>query len=277
MSIIPQIYNQGTGLIGSTTEGNNLPDTVNDLIVQNTLTVLGDSTFNGQVEINNDLDVTGTVDSGSVITQALGSSTAETFSLPDVNGTNDQVLSITDETTNPITTEWVDATSDNFVSYNTTFNNLQNNLNQASPVDITELNLGTTDGTAQGELSVNREVNSNNSEQTFEVKESELSFKIDYSGVIDIFPRAELSISGVNAQASATMLIENDEFRQGIEIEQTEFTIRNVGLNVNPLKVQCISGGFWAFPENEPNTGDILRCITGGDGSEANPRKTEWS
>jgi len=276
MSIIPQIYNQGTGLIGSTTEGNNLPDTVNDLIVQNTLTVLGDSTFNGQVEINNDLDVTGTVDSGSVITQALGSSTAETFSLPDVNGTNDQVLSITDETTNPITTEWVDATSDNFVSYNTTFNNLQNNLNQASPVDITELNLGTTDGTAQGELSVNREVNSNNSEQTFEVKESELSFKIDYSGVIDIFPRAELSISGVNAQASATMLIENDEFRQGIEIEQTEFTIRNVGLNVNPLKVQTTSGGFWSFPENVPQTGDLLR-YAGGTGTESDPARTEWS
>ena len=67
MSIIPQIYNQGTGLIGSTTEGNNLPDTVNDLIVQNTLTVLGDSTFNGLVTINNNLDVNGIISAQSIV------------------------------------------------------------------------------------------------------------------------------------------------------------------------------------------------------------------
>lgn len=67
MSIIPQIYNQGTGLIGSTTEGNNLPDTVNDLIVENTLTVLGDSTFNGLVSINNDLNVSGQITAQSIV------------------------------------------------------------------------------------------------------------------------------------------------------------------------------------------------------------------
>ena len=60
MSVIPQVYNQGTGLIGSTTEGNALPDTVNDLIVENSLTVLGDSSFAGEVTINNDLIVNGT-------------------------------------------------------------------------------------------------------------------------------------------------------------------------------------------------------------------------
>ena len=49
MSVIPQVYNQGTGLIGSTTEGNALPGTVNDLIVENSLTVLGDSSFAGEV------------------------------------------------------------------------------------------------------------------------------------------------------------------------------------------------------------------------------------
>lgn len=67
MSVIPQIYNQGTGLIGSTTEGNNLPDTVNDLIVQNTLTVLGNSTFNGLVTINNNLDVNGIISAQSIV------------------------------------------------------------------------------------------------------------------------------------------------------------------------------------------------------------------
>ena len=71
MSIIPQIYNQGTGLIGSTTEGNNLPDSVTDLIVENTLTVLGDSTFNGLVTINNDLDVTGQITAQSIVANNL--------------------------------------------------------------------------------------------------------------------------------------------------------------------------------------------------------------
>lgn len=71
MSIIPQIYNQGTGLIGSTTEGNNLPDSVTDLIVENTLTVLGDSTFNGLVTINNDLDVNGIITAQSIVANNL--------------------------------------------------------------------------------------------------------------------------------------------------------------------------------------------------------------
>jgi hypothetical protein len=67
MSIIPQLYNQGTGLIGSTTEGNNLPESVKNLIVQDTLTVLGDSTFNGLVTINNNLDVNGIITAQSIV------------------------------------------------------------------------------------------------------------------------------------------------------------------------------------------------------------------
>ena len=277
MSIIPQIYNQGTGLIGSTTEGNNLPDTVTDLIVENTLTVLGDSTFNGEVEINNNLNVTGTVDSGSVITQTIGSSNAETFSLPVVNGSNNQVLSILDDAVNPITTEWTDATGENFVSYDTTSNKLQNNVSQALPVDINELNLGKTDGTEQGELIVNREVNTNNSTQIFEVKESELNFKIDYTGIIDVEPRAELSISGINGNAQATIKIESSDFEQGIEITQTQFTIRNSGLNTEPIRVETINGEFWSFPPNAPGLNDLLRGTGIGNGSIGDPRQTEWS
>lgn len=81
MSIIPQIYNQGTGLIGSTTEGNNLPDTVADLIVENTLTVLGQSTFNGLVEINNDLDVNGIITAQSIVANNI-SRKLQTLILP---------------------------------------------------------------------------------------------------------------------------------------------------------------------------------------------------
>ena len=61
MSVIPQVYNQGTGLIGSTTEGQSLPSSVQDLVVQNTLTVLGTSELNDTVTCNADVNVQGTL------------------------------------------------------------------------------------------------------------------------------------------------------------------------------------------------------------------------
>jgi len=61
MSVIPTVYNQGTGLIGATTSGATVPDNVDDLIVNNTLLVGGQATFNGPVTINNTLTVTGTL------------------------------------------------------------------------------------------------------------------------------------------------------------------------------------------------------------------------
>ena len=88
MSIIPQIYNQGTGLIGSTTEGNNLPDSVTDLIVENTLTVLGDSTFNGLVTINNNLDVNGIITAQSIVANNI-SRKLQTLILPYTVVSND--------------------------------------------------------------------------------------------------------------------------------------------------------------------------------------------
>ena len=167
MSVMPQVYNQGTGLIGPTTEGNALPDTVNDLIVENSLTVLGDSSFAGEVTINNDLIVNGTT-------------TIEALA---VNG-------------------------------NTTTGNLT---------------IGDTDN---GKLAVNSIFNTNSSTQVFQIKESEMSFKIDYPGVIDIEPQVELSISGVNANAKITLKIRRTEFRQGIEITQNDFIINTLWRNV---------------------------------------------
>ena len=227
MSVIPQVYNQGTGLIGSTTEGNALPDTVNDLIVENSLTVLGDSSFAGEVTINNDLIVNGTT-----TTEALA-----------VNG-------------------------------NTTTGNLtiEGKING-------DVVIGDTTDTDNGTLEVNSIVNTNSSTQVFQIKESEMSFKIDYPGVIDIEPRVELSISGVNANAKITLEISNTEFRQGIEITQNDFIIRNVNFQNEPLKVQAPSGGFWSFPSTPPpgGTPSILRGTGQGNGSQADPRTTVWS
>jgi hypothetical protein len=180
MSVMPQVYNQGTGLIGPTTEGNALPDTVNDLIVENSLTVLGDSSFAGEVTINNDLIVNGTT-------------TIEALA---VNG-------------------------------NTTTGNLTIGDKLNGGVVI-----GDTTDTDNGKLAVNSIFNTNSSTQVFQIKESEMSFKIDYPGVIDIEPQVELSISGVNANAKITLKIRRTEFRQGIEITQNDFIINTLWRNV---------------------------------------------
>jgi len=60
MSVIPQVYNQGTGLVGSTTQGGVIPDEIADLIVTTSFTNLGDTTLEGPVIINDTLTVNGT-------------------------------------------------------------------------------------------------------------------------------------------------------------------------------------------------------------------------
>jgi hypothetical protein len=57
--VIPTVYNQGTGLIGSSTGGAAIPSNVDDLIINDTLLVGGEATFNGAVTINNALTVSG--------------------------------------------------------------------------------------------------------------------------------------------------------------------------------------------------------------------------
>ena len=61
MSVIPTVYNQGTGLIGSTTGGAAIPSNIDDLIINDTLLVGGEATFNGVVTVNNTLTVTGAI------------------------------------------------------------------------------------------------------------------------------------------------------------------------------------------------------------------------
>ena len=86
MSVIPTVYNQGTGLIGSTTSGNNVPDNVDDLIVNNTLTVGGVATFNGVVNINNTLNGIDAVFTGTLTTNNLVVTGTFTFTDISVDG-----------------------------------------------------------------------------------------------------------------------------------------------------------------------------------------------
>jgi hypothetical protein len=59
MSVIPQAYNQGTGLVGTVTDIGTLPETVQNLIVEQTLTVLGTTELNGDVQCNSNVTVNG--------------------------------------------------------------------------------------------------------------------------------------------------------------------------------------------------------------------------
>ena len=67
MSVIPQVYNQGTGLIGSAVEGNQLPENVQNLVVDQTLTVIGTTQLNGDVQCNSDVNVDGTLTAGDIV------------------------------------------------------------------------------------------------------------------------------------------------------------------------------------------------------------------
>ena len=67
MSVIPQVYNQGTGLIGSAVEGNQLPENVQNLVVDQTLTVIGTTQLNGDVQCNSDVNVDGTLTASDIV------------------------------------------------------------------------------------------------------------------------------------------------------------------------------------------------------------------
>jgi cytoskeletal protein CcmA (bactofilin family) len=96
MSVIPQVYNQGTGLIGSTTEGNVIPKSVDTLIVESSFTSLGNSNFAGPVLMNSTLDINGavTVNGSVAVSGALILDTLEVE-----NATVNQDLTVHDTTT----------------------------------------------------------------------------------------------------------------------------------------------------------------------------------
>jgi hypothetical protein len=172
MSVIPTIYNQGTGLIGSATEGASIPSTVEDLVVQNTLTVIGttnlvadvtcDATLTAETLAATTLQVddviiddlfvqnatvqdTATVE--TLITQELGGSNTTTFSLPVNIGTDGQVLCILNDSDTPPTTEWKDDVAvDNYVSYESISDQLQTNVGGTTST-ITDLNIDTVNAT----------------------------------------------------------------------------------------------------------------------------------
>jgi hypothetical protein len=144
MSVISTIFNQGTGLINPIGEGAALPIIVDDLVVNGNLTVLGTTQLIGDTAIDSNLTVSMTttteelvVNNNSILSSGVGSSNTALFLHPPTTGLNNQVLTVTDETTSPIETQWVDPTVvDDYVQYDLLTGKLLNNaLAIVAPID----------------------------------------------------------------------------------------------------------------------------------------------
>lgn len=135
MSIISSIFNQGTGLITPISEGQ-LPIVVDDLTVNGNLTVLGTSNLVQDVTCGDNLIVAQTtttqnlvVNNNSIMTNGVGQNNTALFKLPLSNGVNGEVLTITNDSVNPILTDWQPtATINDYVQYDTGTSKLKNNV-----------------------------------------------------------------------------------------------------------------------------------------------------
>lgn len=144
MSIIPSIYNQGTGLVTPIGEGVGLPIIVDDLVVNGNLTVLGTSQLIGDVSCDSNLTVSQTttsedliVNNNTILDNGVGQNSSALFKLPIISGNNNDVLTITDDSVNPIITEWQPPASINdYVQYDLLTAKLKNNvLNVVSDIN----------------------------------------------------------------------------------------------------------------------------------------------
>jgi len=144
MSVISTIFNQGTGLINPIGEGASLPIIVDDLVVNGNLTVLGTTQLIGDTAHDSNVTVALTtttedlvVNNNSILSSGVGSSNTALFLLPPTPGLNNQVLTVTDETTVPIETQWQDpVVLDDYVSYDLLTGKLQNNfMAVVTPID----------------------------------------------------------------------------------------------------------------------------------------------
>jgi ribosomal protein S8E len=328
MSVIPQLYNQGTGLIGSTTEGATIPSTVEDLVVQNTLTVLGTSNLVGNVTCDGNLQsvvitattieadnlatenmivenatVTDTATVEKLITQELGSTLVDTFSLPATNGTDGQVLSVLNGSTNPISTQWTSVAGGvtDFVSYAPSSNKLVNNASGVT-TEINSLDMGSaTVVPDKAELNINRRDTVGNSERV-------QSFKFNDGNVDGIEMRSlptsgqdpilTLSLDSSNNEVSmrsilgantvkevkveptgARMSSDNGTLINKVETIADRVVLTSLGttdITSRGIVLSTGSGRYIKMPLNTPGVGLYLKVVALGAGTIADPDTTGW-
>lgn len=136
MSIIASPYNTGTGLLTAVTNEGTLPIVVDDLTVNGNLTVIGTTTLKDEATAEGDFIVLQTtttenliVNNNSILNNGVGQNNSALFKLPLTNGTNNQVLTILDQTLVPISTTWQSPIIiSNYVQYDTAQTKLKNNI-----------------------------------------------------------------------------------------------------------------------------------------------------
>jgi hypothetical protein len=136
MSIIASTFNTGTGLSSAVTNEGTLPIVIDDLTVNGNLTVIEATVLNGETTITSNLTVGQTtttnnaiINNNIILNNGVGQNNTALFKLPLASGTNNQVLTITDQTLVPITTAWQSPTViSNYVQYDTAQTKLKNNI-----------------------------------------------------------------------------------------------------------------------------------------------------
>ena len=296
MSVIPQVYNQGTGLIGSATEGNTVPENVQNLVVDETLTVLGTTTLNGDVQCNSNVDIAGTLSVQNIDVQqvtiddvtidndltvvgeiraqgSIGNSAASQFVLPTGFPAQGQVIKAVD---NAGTTQWQDDISvpPTYVEYSAALSRFIDVTGGVSS-NINAFTLGATTGPG-GEISVLNSGGGLNGFQSFDVTQNEFTFKTDYGGALDVEPK--LLVEAVYNLNNPRMefSINSTNFIRGIEMESDEFVIQSSGND--SLKIQPEGGLFFSIgaPPANPVGGETLQLTGTGSGSRADPFTTTW-
>jgi hypothetical protein len=307
MSIVSTTYNQGTGLINPIGEGQSLPVEVDDLTVTGNLTVLQNTQLSGQTTVNSDLIVSGVAFTEDIINNnnlivlgGIGQDGLNTFKLPPTNGTTDQILTITDDTANPILTEWKDPpiNVNDYVQYDpltevfkrnfnlviTQINNLNlDNLNVSSDLSVLGLTeLGPTtinDNLTVAEITTtdNLVVNNNSIFKNAIGQTSTTQFKLPINSA---GPNYRLSIldplaNPMTTEWQAEAPIINEYIKQdgetlglknvisGIESPINDLAIRNIGYDILKL---------FKLPTNTPTTGQYLSITD----ATTSPPTTSW-
>jgi hypothetical protein len=292
MSIIASTYNTGTGLTTAVAEST-LPLVVDDLTVNGNLTVIETTNLNGQTTINNNLIVSGTTftedivnNNNLIVLGSVGQDGLNTFKLPPTNGTTDQILTITDDTANPILTEWKDApiSINDYVQYDpltevfkrnfnlviTQINNLNlDNLNVSSDLSVLGLTeLGPTtinDNLTVAEITTtdNLVVNNNSIFKNGIGQTSLTQFKLPINAP---GPNYRLSIlnplsNPMTTEWQAGAPIINEYIKQNSETLGLKNVINGIESPINDLSIKNIGYdqlNFFKLPTNTPTIGQYL-------------------
>lgn len=243
MSVIPTVYNQGTGLIGSTTGGAAIPSNIDDLIINNTLLVGGEATFNGVVTVNNTLTVTGAITFQDVTVQGTFILEGKTPTQLAFYTTGGELTGTADMTySNGVTTLTnVTVTNNVTVDGTMTANVVSADELRIQPIDVTSqdnfLPLPMIDTTNQNQIVVDGDENNN----------------LAYNPNRNTFRTNKAQFTN-DVTMDATLSVEDD-----VTLVNGDLTISNGDLSIGSLPEGNFSGVDFEMAFFNPNNGKFFK------------------